>query len=374
MLKLFEVEGFKNFSHRFVLDFSDMRDYQYNEHCIKDGLLKSGIIYGKNSSGKSNFSLAVFDIVAHLTGNNVSPGLYDNYNNDVSGGAAAQFRYVFRFGEDEVDYSYAKISSKSLAKEKLILNGKTIMSVGYKMPGFDFYGTWEGLQSLAPTLNFSFYKDGSVLKYALNNTALEAEHPLYKMMDFVSRMLWFRSLGENRYIGYKTSTDDFNRFMLEDTAVLVEFQELLVMAGVEDKIVVGTNADGKKHLYSIPPKSITGSIPFFATASNGTKALYALFYWTKTAPDTSLLFIDEFDAYYHFELSETIVKLLCAMPNTQVILTSHNTNLLTNRIMRPDCLFILSPDKLTSFTNATNRELREGHNLEKLYASGEFYE
>lgn len=40
--------------------------------------------------------------------------------------------------------------------------------------------------------------------------------------------------------------------------------------------------------------------------------------------------------------------------------------------MRPDCYFILTKNKLTSFANATNRELREGHNLEKLYMSGEF--
>ena len=86
------------------------------------------------------------------------------------------------------------------------------------------------------------------------------------------------------------------------------------------------------------------------------------------------MFIDEFDAYYHYELSESIVKLLEKMTNTQVILTSHNTNLLSNRIMRPDCYFILTKDKLTSLVNATDRELREGHNLEKLYMSGEFDE
>ena len=60
------------------------------------------------------------------------------------------------------------------------------------------------------------------------------------------------------------------------------------------------------------------------------------------------------------------------MSNTQVILTSHNTNLLSNRIMRPDCFFIMTQNGLTSFVNATERELREGHNLEKLYMSGEF--
>jgi hypothetical protein len=66
--------------------------------------------------------------------------------------------------------------------------------------------------------------------------------------------------------------------------------------------------------------------------------------------------------------------MLETQQNYQTILTSHNTNLLSNRIMRPDCYFILTPDKLVSFANATDRELREGHNLEKLYVSGEFDE
>lgn len=54
-------------------------------------------------------------------------------------------------------------------------------------------------------------------------------------------------------------------------------------------------------------------------------------------------------------------------------MTTHNTNLMTNRFMRPDCLFILSGSgSLTALSNATVRELREGHNLEKMYISGEF--
>ena len=84
------------------------------------------------------------------------------------------------------------------------------------------------------------------------------------------------------------------------------------------------------------------------------------------------MFLDEFDAYYHYELSETIVQIAEQMKHTQVIFTSHNTSLLSNRIMRPDCYFILTPNKLTSIVDATDRELREGHNLEKLYMSGEF--
>ena len=92
------------------------------------------------------------------------------------------------------------------------------------------------------------------------------------------------------------------------------------------------------------------------------------------AKNLSFLWIDEFDAFYHFELSEKIVMILEDKMDCQVVLTSHNTNLLSNKIMRPDCYFILSNGKLTSIVNATDRELREGHNLEKLYINGEFDE
>lgn len=84
--------------------------------------------------------------------------------------------------------------------------------------------------------------------------------------------------------------------------------------------------------------------------------------------------MDEFDAFYHYEMSEKVIKYLCyKYPSCQIIMTTHNTNLMTNRLMRPDCLLILSRDgMLTALNNATLRELREGHNLEKMYISGEF--
>ena len=86
------------------------------------------------------------------------------------------------------------------------------------------------------------------------------------------------------------------------------------------------------------------------------------------------MYLDEFDAFYHYEMAENLVKYFKQMlPKCQIILSTHNTNLMTNRVMRPDCLFVLSRSgKLTALCDATMRELREGHNLEKMYISGEF--
>ena len=363
MLRLFEVSGFKNFRDTVTLDFTDVRDYKFNAGCVADGLVSKLIIYGKNSIGKSNFGLALFDIVSHLSTKNVTPNLYDYYLNTDSLDDYAAFHYVFQFGQARIDYRYRKDGKQKLIYERLLLDGKSLFEFDYQKKK----GDTNGIAQLAPTLNWAFQDTDCILKYVVNNTVLEDSHPLRQLLRFVSNMLWFRSLDENRYIGYKSKSDDYYEFIFEP-AVRKEFEAFLHTAGLEGKLAVKKDVDGVKRLYfdTDPP------LPFFKVASSGTKALYTFFYWYKTAKDTSLMFIDEFDSFYHFELAESIVALLEKMPGTQVILTSHNTNLLSNRIMRPDCYFILTKDKLTSFANATDRELREGHNLEKLYMSGEF--
>ena len=363
MLELFEVSGFKNFKDIVRLDFSDVRDYKFNTHCVSDGLIGKAIIYGKNSIGKSNFGLALFDIVSHLSSKNVTPNLYDYYLNVANLNDFAVFHYVFQFGDNNLDYCYHKDENQTLIYEKLILNDKLLYEYNYQKGR----GTTSGIKELAPTLNWAFQDTDCILKYVVNNTVLDDQHPLRCMMRFVNNMLWFRSLDENRYIGFKSKSNDYYDFMFEE-ATLREFETFLHASGIEDGLTVKMNADGKKVLYF----DTETPLPFFRVASSGTRALYTFFYWYKTAKDVSLMFIDEFDAFYHFELAESIVSILEKMPNTQVILTSHNTNLLSNKIMRPDCYFILTKDKLTALFRATTRELREGHNLEKLYMSGEF--
>lgn len=349
-----------------VLDFSDVRDYQFNEICLNKGLLNKVIVYGKNSVGKSNLGLAIFDITTHLTDKNITPNIYDYYLNADGDSNYAEFHYVFKLDSGEVDYLYRKSDSKRLVFEKISIDNEVIMSYDY----INKSGDLSGIQKLVPSLNFEFQDSNlSILRYAVNNTPSDSIIPLRQLMHFVNNMLWFRSLDENPYIGYKIESSDYTKFIFEGDH-LEKFQKLLHKSGVNEDLIALKDPDGQQRLYF----NKQSPLPFFKVASNGTKALYTLYYWLTTAVDASFMFIDEFDAYYHFELSEMIVQLLESRNEFQTILTSHNTNLLTNRIMRPDCYFILTSDKLTPFSNATNRELREGHNLEKLYINGEFDE
>ena len=92
----------------------------------------------------------------------------------------------------------------------------------------------------------------------------------------------------------------------------------------------------------------------------------------KRKKNISFVFLDEFDAFYHYDLSSFILKYVNDKTEFQSILTSHNTYLISNEIMRPDCYAILDDGKISSFADSTNKTIRQAHNLEKMMLGGEF--
>lgn len=84
------------------------------------------------------------------------------------------------------------------------------------------------------------------------------------------------------------------------------------------------------------------------------------------------MFIDEFDAFYHFELSEGVEKRLRKITGVQIFTTTHNTDLMSNDLLRPDCYFLLKDNKIKAISELTVKELRQAHNLQKMYKAGAF--
>ena len=92
------------------------------------------------------------------------------------------------------------------------------------------------------------------------------------------------------------------------------------------------------------------------------------YYWYLQLCDKKIkfAFIDEFDAFYHFELSRKIVNKLSEL-ECQTVLTTHNLSLLDNDLLRPDCYFEVSDNKIVPFSSLVHKELRKAHNIEKIY-------
>lgn len=367
MLKKFSVRNYKGFKDTIAIDFSKFKDYQFNKHVINKNILSKGVIYGKNGTGKTNLGLALFDITLHLIDKQQSLYEFTNYLNAGSIESHATFEYVFEFGDTTIIYRYHKVDAKHLVFEELVINDQKVYSYNYNAKRGDFENmdlvNANTLQTNNKDINIS------LLRYIKNNTIQTEKSILSQLFNFVEHMLWFRSLNENEYIGYKSGVD-FLLSTITKNGLLNDYENFLNEADINLKLTTRKDVTGAEVIYAQFPDNKL--VNFWEIASNGTKALTLYYYWSHRFSDISFLFIDEFDAFYHTELSELILKKLTESKAVQALVTTHNTALMTNNILRPDCYFILTKNKLTPLTDCTERELREGHNLEKMYRNGEF--
>lgn len=368
MLTRFEVSGFKNFKDNFVLDFTRSKNYNFNPECVKNGTVNKAIIYGPNGIGKSNLGFAIFDIISHLTDKNRNLELYTNYINAESSNEIAEFIYSFKFNGDSLTYRYGKRSLDELIFEELKINDRLVVFYDRTKtdPAFiDLKGT--------ETLNKDMSQSKiSVIKYVSSSTVLEDNSENFSFKEFVrfvEKMLYFRSLGNNCYIGYETGANSIAKDIIEKD-LLKDFETFLNKAQIKCNLKE-IDLNGQKSIaFDFGKKSIE----FFSIASTGTQSLSLLYYWLqrmKIENEVSLVFIDEFDAYYHHELSKMIVEEM-KKGEYQVVLTTHNTSIMSNDLLRPDCYFIMSKENIKPLYDFTDKDLREAHNIEKMYRAGAF--
>lgn len=367
MLKKFTVENYRSFEKPITLDFTVKHDYSFNETNLKEGLLDKIVIYGANASGKSNLGFALFDIVGLLTDKQLVPQDDSAFINADSGAEEAVFTYEFIADNNIITYLYKKASTLKLTYESLTVNEKSIFTYDFEKG----QGTFDHMNLVgADSLNFEYFGNNlALLRYIANNTKQKDDSPVKFIMNFVTHMLWFRSLQNNGYIGLMNGIHSINDWLI-DNGYVEDFQNFLKeFAGVE------RNLNG----YKLPqePSLLVemhkhAFLSFNRVASSGTHALKLFYYWSKRFNEVSLLYMDEFDAFYHFDLAKNVLQYIIGFENLQAVLTTHDPYLASNDILRPDAYFMLKDGKLKSFPDSTTRELRPGYSLDKLLRNGEF--
>ena len=365
MLIKFAVKNFRGFAERIEWDLSQPSNYSFNTYAIKDGVIKNGIIYGPNGSGKSNFGLALFDIVNHLT----QKFKKDNYYNSFTFGgdikSNVQFEYVFKFGTQIIEYQYKKNASGILVEESLVVDG--IVSFNRKPHQLKLDETQFPINPIAKRNLQANVNNISIVNYLLTSYPLAKNHYLLRLHEFVDSMLWFRCLGANEFMGFESSPTILDEFIIKNNLIKDFSNFLYKVSGQNFDFDLEKSID--KKLYW---KIGNGSIHFDSSISTGTQSLHLLYYWLKKMDNASFVFIDEFDAFYHFKLAFEVCKQLFNL-NCQVFTSSHNTYLMTNDLLRPDCNFILQDNKIKPLQACTEKDLRFGHNIEKIYRAGAFH-
>lgn len=372
MLTEFRVKGFKNFENELVFNLGNARDYEFNRDAVKDGVVKTGLIYGINGSGKSNLGYAIFDIIHHLTDKMPGKDHYKYYKNLDMLSDDIDFRYTFKIMGSKIVYQYTKTSLDTVVKETVSINGDKVIHYNQnnrRKPSVLLKG--------AETLNVALFdKRMSFVKFIKSNTQLEnneTNRAFQGFLSFVDRMLFFASLRRNEFMGFKSVPENLIDHIVEN-GKLGEFQNFLERNGVryqlrQDK---STTPDNK---WDIVCEFRNGIVDITNIASQGTQALVLLYYWSiqmgkETNP--SFVFIDEFDAFYHSDSARKTITLLKEFNNVQVVLTTHNQTIMTNDLLRPDCYFTLANGQISAFSDMTEKDIREAHNIQKMYAGGMF--
>ena len=365
MIKRFSVTNFKNFRDTCTLDLSRIRDYSFNAHLIKNNLVNKALLYGKNGSGKSNLGFALMDITTHLTDNLRNPA---NYLFSLNGDCASKtmrFRYEFDFNGKEVVYEYEKNENMVLMEERIYVSDELVFSYDYSSNRMDNHlPELDGLNRqalLTRNMNNSVIK--SIYGFSAN---LPEDSPIRLINEFASGMLWFRSQGSYEFMGTTNTIENVDQYLASDPEVLKGLQSFLSDCGLSYELHAISDISGKR----VYAHFANQDYPFFPIASTGTKSLCLFFYWMdKMKEHLKFLFLDEYDAFYHFNLSQGILRRVNSNPSFQAILTTHNPYLADNAIMRPDCYLNIKNGKIRSFADSTNRIIREGNSLERMVLS-----
>lgn len=354
-LRKFEVENFRGFKDRFTFDLTHIYDYDFHTELIQNGIVQKGLIYGKNGSGKTNLGLALFDITLLFLHTPIKEEYLSGYTNLETDSSIAYFHYEFYDNGKTYDYTYGKKCWNQLAYENLSIDGKLYFSYDY-----------EHKEVLLPS-SYSF----SSLKKDISFLSYLKEDPLITpLLSFIQNMVWlnFSSFpNDKRDIKDPIFTVDDVIFQLHKEK---EFESFLKENGFSYQLIM--KEENEHHvLYVHFPKE---DIPFSSIASSGMESLYLYFYLSLRLKEVSFLFLDEFDAYYHFKTAEKLAKLIFERKDLQVFMISHHTYLLKNAFTRPDCCFLLSNGHIRSLSDSTDKEIQEAHNLEKMYRNGAFEE
>ena len=377
MLKRFEVENYKGFRDRLVLDMSAGK-CAFNPELVRNGMVKNALIYGKNGIGKTTLGIALFDIILHLTDKHSFDDrvLQPYCNLDSRPDEPVMFRYVFEFDGEEIVYEYAKTSPSELVYERLWFGRRKVLNVIF--PGNAAVDTRTHRNRLSKdafgaTIRLNLTDNRlSAVKYLARNLPTGTSPQLTQLISFCDNMLWYRALsgGDVSYAGFMNGPQDLSE-TIRQMDLLGELNLFLQSVDLNYSLNF-RDINGKPQLYA--EFAHGNGVPFRQIASTGTMSLVRFFVWQHVIRNrASLLFIDEFDAFVHYEAAARLLNEM-KQSDCQIAVTTHNTHLMQNRLTRPDCCFIMTHNRITNLASATDKEIREAHNLEKMYINGVFSE
>ena len=391
MILKIELENFFSIKDRIRIDFRAAnintvlaRDLSYNVMEWNGvPVLKTIGLFGPNASGKSNILKAIAFCCQLILGShlynegmtfNFEPFKFDGFENKPS-------QFLIDFVCENVEYEY----SFELTREKIVRESLYHYPVGRRAKVFVREADGK-------------YSFGSGIVAKPMDVALNTSN---------KNLFLSRASSMNRDVAQKLYRYFLNQFLLglvnvNDLIVLDSFKmyKKVILKALEICDTDITDIEVRKEQVPAPVLPMAGQTELsfklvdvlrFKTVhrnqsdvmfdldmeeSNGTRKLFQiLIRLLDVVKNKKSIMMDEFDMGLHTRLADFILNLIHASPNSQLLFTSHNTNLIdVKRLRRDQIVFVNKSEQgATSVYSLYDfKDFRENMDAEKGYIQGRF--
>ena len=343
MLIGFAVTNYRGFKQRIVWNLAHPNNYSFHADAVQEGIVKNGIIYGANGSGKTNLGLAIFDIANHLFHKWKKPDYYQNFACAGYLNRPVEFEYTFALGGHTLLYNYSKVASElkgNIVREQLIVDGHEVLLKDIDVLNIanEFGLTQADVENLKESAN-----NISIVNYLLSSVFLPTGHVLLLLRDFVEHMLLFTSMDYRDFVSLKDGGSELDEYIISHN-LSDEFAVFLTEESGQTYTFAPITQGGDRLFCLMGGQTI----PFQWVASTGIKNLELQYCWLKEMANASFVFID------HHELSYPICKRLFE-GKYQVFVTASDPFLLRNDLLSPDSIFILNDNEIKAICDMIDR-------------------
>lgn len=368
MLAKMYLTNFLSFKERTEIDLTASKySILGKTNVYKSEILKGALFIGPNASGKSNALKGLSFIIKMIKGEGV---LFNRYRCLFSDNPIITIEYEFIFESKKVEYVIEYNIQTNSISENLKIDEITVL----KRTG----NTGELRIGQSVTTDDQVDSETLFLRTASFNTGRFPQEPtLRKLMDFlqnsyiVDEYNWDARVGSTitRY-AEEFGVEKINKYL---TAFKYDFSMEYGSESEGAGLKLTLGADNK--MVFLKRKSF----PFpnvLINESQGNQVFADLLpHLIRVIENAGMLIVDEFGNSFHNKLAEKIISFFMEnAKNSQIFITSHHTNLISNSVFRPDQI------NLITFLNTSGSNVkrlsqfkpREAQNLEKMYLGGMF--
>lgn len=368
MITKMYLTNFLSFLNRTEFDFTASKyTILGGKNVFDNSILKGALFIGPNASGKSNSLKGIAFLINMIKGEDE---FFERYRCRFSKNPLVILEYEFVFSNKEVIY---KVEYN--AKTKNILEEITIDAiVVLKRDGT------KGELRIGDSVILDEQLDNKTLflRTASFNTGRFPQEPILReLMDYLNNSYYID--GYNRGASWgKTITKYAEEYGIESiNKYLRDFNyDFFLEYGSEStgegaRISVGSD----EKIVFFKRKSFPFPSIFYDESQGNQVFADMLPNLIKTIEKPGMFIFDEFGNSLHNKLAEKIVKYFMEnSKKSQLFITSHATNLISNSVFRPDQidLVIFNDSSGSKVTRLSKFKPREAQNLEKMYLGGMF--